>query len=182
MPPAIANEIQESAKSLPTDRTTSAHPTFFAAIPQLPPGTAEITIQRKDQKGGDLFKGEFELTGQAGIIGVQLPETAPALEMGQPYLWQIAVRCDPEKDEKQWISVEGWVERVPETNPAPASKDPAEFYAERGIWQDVLEMMAILRYENPEDAAIARQWAELMTSAQLDQFTKTPVIQIEVPF
>lgn len=191
VPPAFENETQANEKSLPTDRTMAARPTFFAFLPELASGLAEITLQRADQQGGDIFKGEFQTSGEAGIVGLQLPETAPALEIGEAYLWQIAIQCDPEEDDERWLSVEGWIERIPapglgmtdeaeSTNEAELT-DEAEFYASQGIWQDVLGFMTQLRYENPEDPLLAEEWAELMETAGLPEFSQTPVSHVIIP-
>ena len=173
VPPPQAQEALSDRKTA-VDKTAVARPTFFVSLPSLPSATAQFTLQ--DEAGRkELHNVDFKLTGKPGIVGVTLPESAPALQVGQKYFWQMAVACDPDQPSKLSI-ISSWVERV---NPPTAAKDDRiSTLAEQGIWYDVVTSVGLQRYQQPSDRAVAEDWATLMEDAGLPQFKQTAIVQI----
>jgi hypothetical protein len=181
-PPTQPEEIS-SKEEAPVDSTASAHPTLFVNIPaEIPGATAELTLQNEagDQQ---LYSTTFSLTGKPGIVGIRIPENVAPLQVGQKYLWQVSVVCNPNKPEDRLFAM-SWVERVA-LDPTVASQinqaTPSEksaLYAEAGIWQDTLSSLAELRLSNPNDQSVAQDWASLMQSVNLQDFANKPVVQI----
>lgn len=173
VPPPQAQESLSKQKAA-VDKTTATHPTFFAYLPSLPAGTAEFTLQ--DETGDkELYKVEFKVTGKPGIVGISLPKSAPALQIGQKYFWQVAVTCDPNQPSKL-SSISSWVERV--NSPIVAKGDRISTLAEQGIWYDVVNLVALQRYQKPDDRAAADDWEALMQDAGLSQFKQSAIVQI----
>jgi hypothetical protein len=172
VPPPQAQE-RLSDKKAAVDKTAVARPTFFVALPALPEGSAQFTLQ--DEAGRkQLHSVSFKLTGKAGIVGVTLPESAPALQVGQKYFWQMAVACDPDQPSKLSV-ISSWVERVP----TPAARDERiTTLAEQGIWYDVAALVGLQRFQQPSDRALGEDWATLMQDAGLGQFKQTAIVQI----
>lgn len=181
-PPTQPEEIS-SKEEAPVDSTASAHPTLFVNIPtEIPGATAELTLQNEagDQQ---LYSTTFPLTGKPGIVGIRIPDSVPPLQVGQKYLWQVSVACNPNKPEERLFAM-SWVERVA-LDPTVASqinqaslREKSALYAEAGIWQDTLSTLAELRLSNPNDQAVAQDWASLMQSVNLQDFANKPVVQI----
>lgn len=171
-PPQVQEALSD--KKAAVDKTAVARPTFFVSLPSLPAATAQFTLQ--DEAGRkELYNVGFKLTGKPGIVGVSLPESAPALQVGQKYFWQMAVACDPDQPTKLSI-ISSWVERV---NPSTAATDDRiATLAAQGIWYDVVTMMALQRYQQPSDRAVAEDWATLMQDAGLPQFKQTAIVQL----
>jgi hypothetical protein len=156
------------------DKTTASHPTFFVYLPPLRPGNAQFTLQ--DETGSkELYTVNFKVTGKAGIVGISLPSSVPALQVGQKYFWQMAVACDPNQPAKLSI-ISSWVERV--TLPTAANGDRLSTLAEQGIWYDVMTLVALQRYQKPDDRAVAEDWEALMQDAGLPQFKQAAIVQL----
>ena len=173
VPPPQAQESLSTQKAA-IDKTAAAHPTFFVSLPSLPAGTAEFTLQ--DEAGiKELYNVKFKVTGKPGIVGISLPASAPALQVGQKYFWQMAVACDPKQPSNR-SSIGSWVERV--NAPAVAKSDRISTLAEQGIWYDVVNLVALQRYQKPDDRAAADDWETLMQDAGLPQFKQTAIVQI----
>jgi Domain of Unknown Function (DUF928) len=170
-PPQSQEGVSDKAATV--DKTTAERPTFFVHLPALSPTTAQFTLQ--NEAGTEqLHSVKFKLTGKPGLVGITLPANAPALKVGQKYVWQVAVACDPE-DASNTIVVSSWVERVKTAGSGGAA---AADLAEQGIWQDSLALLALQRYQKPSDRAVAEDWAALLEDAGLAQFKQAAIVQM----
>ncbi|MDX2100076.1 MAG: DUF928 domain-containing protein [Leptolyngbyaceae cyanobacterium bins.59] len=156
------------------DKTSNERPTFFVSLPSLPATTGQFTLQ--DEAGTkQLYNVKFQVTGKPGIVGIVLPNSSPALQVGQKYLWQVAVACEPD-DPASNIIVSSWIERV--NVPTVSGADRIAALAEQGIWQDAVASLALERFQKPQDKEIAEDWASLMEDAGLPQFKQTAIVQL----
>ena len=155
------------------DKTVSDRPAFFVNLPALPGTKAQFTLQTEKTRQ-DTHQVSFQLTDQPGIVGIQLSENSPALQIGQRYPWYLSVICNP-KDRSSDIIMRGWVERV---EPEAIEQTIVPSFIKQGIWQDTLSAHALQRYKNPKDATIAAEWANLMEEAGLPQFKQSNVVQM----
>ena len=118
----IKQEDEENVAGI--DQTISMHPTVFAYVPQQTSTgfKAQLTLQEavykgKDEAGDDqydylqTYSKKFELTNRAGIVGIQIPNSAPALEQGKNYIWNLAIICDAD-NRSQDITVDSWITRT----------------------------------------------------------------------
>jgi len=153
-------------------KTASPHPTFFLYVPKTEAKTAEFTVV--DSRGRDVYVDTFAIPGDGGIVQIDLPETV-SLEVGQTYIWQFSMLCDPSQralDE----SVQGAIERVEldseRQTQIEAETDPverAELYAEKQIWPETVAIALELRETNPE------VWEQLMESVELADIASEPL-------
>lgn len=147
--------------------TTAAHPTFLAYLPQTSAKQAFLTLE--DEDDNYLYHTIFELPAGAGIVGIPIPDTAPALEPDKYYKVSLAMICGQVLDPNDPV-VEGWIKRVElETESQPSPENSLElgaWYASNGIWFDTLQILADL-YKVESDSAIAA-WEELLKSVDLD--------------
>lgn len=170
-PPQSQDKAAENQATV--DKTATDYPTFFVHVPSLPATTAQFTLQN-EAGTKQLHSVRFDLKGKAGIVGIALPKTAPALQVGQKYVWQVSVACDPD-DSASNIVVSSWVERVQ----APTlGSDPVATLASEGIWQDAVTLLAVQRYATPNDPAVKEDWAALMEDGGLPQFKEAEILQI----
>lgn len=201
--PAVNNE-QISAT---TYLGTSAHPTFFIRVPELPDTRLKLTVQPVDvtepmaasasklavpeeisygetSYESVIYEAEYPLESQAGgIVGLRSPLTAPPLEVGTQYLWQVSIFCQPDsaspmQQDDGMILEGGILQRVEDTTQGLAA-ERFEQYAEQGIWQEALSTVAEAYYQNPENATAAQNWRELMESVGLSDFASQPVVAIQ---
>ena len=176
-----------SSKSGTFGLTTETHPTFFVYLPKPTAQSAEFVLTTKD--GQDVYRATMPLSGQSGLVSVQLPATAPALGVGQFYQWHFSVICDPNDRVKDNL-VSAWVQRV-QPDPALAAKladasarQRPGIYADAGIWQDTLTTLAALRRAHPADPTLIKDWNSLLESVGLGAIVKavdsTPVTPLTV--
>lgn len=177
VPPTRSEETSDTNEYGAVDATVSSHPTFFVRVPELDgPTQAQFTLQ--DELGEhQLYSVQFELNGKGGIVGITVPEDAAAMEVGQHYFWQMQVICNAENAAEN-PTLSSWVERVSLDTPEESGLSAAMFYAEQGIWQDAVAILAQLHYSNPSDAAVAADWQELLDVAGLTEFSTEPIVQM----
>lgn len=172
------------------DKTISSHPMVFAYIPQTVDRlTAELTLQ-EEVKIGENEKGEalyyydqihsqtFELTNRSGIVGIQIPNSAPALEQDKNYTWQLGIICNPDNRSTD-VTVDSWITRIDTSIAFPTDPQEKAFeLANEGIWQDAVSTLALLRYSNVSSASLDTDWSDLLISAGLPEFASAPIVQI----
>jgi hypothetical protein len=158
--------------------TAAAHPTFFFYVPTLPATKGILTLQRPDLPLTQqlVYQTDFNLNGQAGIVGIQLPDNAPSLDVGVQYIWRVSVACDPENHRDSLTAMGGVVQRVPGITGSPTEQ--LKFYQDQGIWQDTVALMATEVHNAPTNSAIANEFSTLLEEAGLDAIAHAPVIQI----
>jgi hypothetical protein len=143
--------------------------------------SAEFVLQ--NDAGKTLYRGHVAPPQQAGIVRVQLPSTAPSLEVDKLYRWFFKVKsaCNPNQS-PQLTYVEGWIQRV---NPTVAVVDrlkqatPEErtaLYAQNGIWFDAVTTLAELRLARPTDTTLTADWLTLLKSANLEALSTQPLL------
>ncbi|MEB3884966.1 DUF928 domain-containing protein [Lyngbya sp. CCY1209] len=153
-------------------KTASPNPTFFLYVPKTEAKTAEFTVV--DSRGGDVYVDTFAIPGDGGIVRIELPETV-SLEVGQTYIWQFSMLCDPNQRASD-ESVQGAIERVEldseRQTQIEAETDPlerAQLYAEKQIWPETVAIALELRETNPE------VWEQLMESVELTDIASEPM-------
>jgi hypothetical protein len=181
--PPTQPEERSPGNDVAVDSTVSAHPTLFVNIPAELPSTTDELVVQNEMSEQELYATKFNLTNKPGIVGIRILDTAPALEVGQKYFWQVSIPCNPD-DPTVRIDATGWIERV-QLDPTLANRieqatprKKLALYAEAGIWQDTLSTLAELLYSNPNDQSLAQDWVSLMQSVNLNDLANQPIVQI----
>jgi hypothetical protein len=167
--------------------TVADYPTFFVFMPALSPQASPLPVEfvLEDTSRNQVYKSTFQTSGKSGILTLSLPPQGglSPLAVGKDYKWSFSVICQPEQRSLD-ITVEGWVRRV-ELNPtlktqlAQASpQQKVELYAEAEIWHDALATLVQLRRDKPNDAAVADNWAKLLSAAGLEDITQETLVSI----
>lgn len=161
--------------------TTQAHPTFFAALPPTTATAAEFVLYHE---GTDelIYSTAFEITGDAGIASIQLPDQAGQipLEVGENYYWYFTIVCNPE-DRSADMTVQGGVQRVaPDSSllnqvEAAQPQEIPSIYAEAGIWHEALSTLVDLNRTNPNDPTIHANLSALLGSVGLEAIAQEPL-------
>ncbi|BAY19146.1 hypothetical protein NIES21_50050 [Anabaenopsis circularis NIES-21] len=160
--------------------TTIANPSLYFYIPDNKAPEVELVVQ--DENEQEVYKQKYKPSGNAGVVGVSLPDNT--LAKGQKYRWNFSIICNTQ-DRSLDKLVQGTIQRI--DNPQLMSKlenaSPQErlkLYAEAGIWQDALDTLAKLRYSRPQDSALKADWVSLLTTdgVKLDtQVAQAPLVQ-----
>lgn len=183
IPSAETSENQKPAIALiphtDTELTTQAHPTIFLYIPDATNMSAELSLWDENQKG--LYQTTISLSGKSGIVGIQLPDAAPSLEVGKRYKWSLALICDRAQRSRD-VVFEGWIKRTQLSSTLEeqiGSLEPlqrARLYAQNRIWYETLATLAELRRERPDDSIIATEWQSLLLSVGLQDVAEATAI------
>lgn len=157
--------------------TVSDRPTFFIYVPET--SAEEIFFILKDENEDYYYQKSLTIPEKGGIVSVQIPEDAPALEIGQNYQWTFAIACQmPMRPDSPTIS--GWVQRVAANSvgitqmDSTPSLEMAQLYGSAGIWFDAVTTLAQLRDRQPE--AYTATWEEFLSSVGLEAIASQPVI------
>jgi hypothetical protein len=148
---------------------------FFVYFPKTVATQAELSL--RDEQGNGIYQTMFDLGETPGIQGIQLPITAPALEVGRRYQWSIAMICHPDDRLRDQVA-DAWIQRI--DLPASLSQqlqnaaiaEQASLYAQNGIWYDTISTLAEFVSQSENSTVATNAWQQLLSSetVQLDQF------------
>lgn len=160
--------------------TVSAEPTLFWYIPKTQAKFADFIVY--DEQGQAVYQTALALKGIPGVVQLSLPRTV-GLEIGQEYDWKLVLRCNSENEEEN-LAVGGTIKRTVLTSRQKAqlaeAKQPlkqAEVYAEAGVWQETISIIAQLRHDRPRDRSIDVAWKELLESVDLRDIVNQPLVE-----
>ena len=166
--------------------TVAENPTFWFYVPQLPETihSGEFVLQvLSDKDVHNIYRTLLPLSGKPGIISITPPaQPQYFLKADKKYHWYFHVYCgDPEKTSDNFY-VDGFVQRQVLTqsleNQLKTAK-PKEYiaYSVNNIWYDALTNLGQLRRANPQNAAINKDWVDLLNAVGLPDIAQEPVIQ-----
>ncbi|NEP16697.1 MAG: DUF928 domain-containing protein [Leptolyngbya sp. SIO4C1] len=156
--------------------TRSEHPTVGVYVPFAADSIHRLQFDLWQMTDQQLT---YELTlplavtqDLPGVVYISLPETAQPLTLAQTYRWSLSVYCDAAQLEADPYLVSGTIQRVAsDVDQTLAEATPhqrAVAYAEAGLWYDALATLGALYQQTPDDAAIAADWASLLSALDID--------------
>ncbi|MEM9162059.1 MAG: DUF928 domain-containing protein [Cyanobacteria bacterium P01_F01_bin.4] len=135
-------------------------------------------LWRVDETGQFAYELTLPLTPTQqlpGVVHVSLPDTAPPIEVDHTYNWSLSVTCEDPALDPEPLAVMGTFQRIAaspqlEQTLAEAQTLPAvaAAYAETGIWYDALATLGSLYRAEPENTAVAADWASLLSVLEID--------------
>ncbi len=159
--------------------TLQARPTMMVYLPESTATEAVFTL--KDEAKNLHYQMIVPVSGQAGMVSIQLPPSAPELKIDQNYQWYVALKVEGDLVPGTPF-VDGWVTRIammPELAAqleGQSEQKQAEILALDGIWYDCTAKLAALRQGNPISEAIAQDWKDLLGSVQLTEVATAPFL------
>ncbi|MCL1473061.1 DUF928 domain-containing protein [Argonema antarcticum] len=161
--------------------TVSQRPTFFAYVPKSTAQKGLFVL--KDRNHREVYRKNFTLPNQPGIVSISLPATAPPLEVGKMYEWNLLIVCSPDSNDQSGNAIAGgWIERIQPSQAlvnqlknAPPITVPA-LYAKAGIWHEAFGNLVKLRRNQPNDATLLANWGEMLKSVGLENFIQEPLV------
>lgn len=119
-----------------TPNTIAAHPTFFF-YSQFKKVTFVLSAPGRSEP---LYEREM-MINTPRVVRVEIPETAPPLEVGQEYVWTVVARCGSAEQ----IYARASLRRVKPTSQldtalsaAKSNQERARIFAQQGLWHDAL--------------------------------------------
>jgi Domain of Unknown Function (DUF928) len=152
----------KSGEEVSFAQTVSERPVWWFYSPYDRATKFEATLLVKNPMTNAVVASEtISLSEKPGIIRVQFPSTAPALQPDVLYQWSFQVNCElpPPK-------TFGWVQRLdrPPLSPSKPSSFEAQFehYAQQGLWFEALTTLGDRRLAQPQDKAAETAWQALL--------------------
>lgn len=162
--------------------TQLERPTILVYLPET--GENEALFSIKDEGKQLHYQMKVSISGAAGLVAIQLPENAPALEVGKNYQWFFSLKCGGKLHPSNPL-VSGWIQRSPSNSETASnpSENPDDLLQEAialghsGIWYDTVATLAHLRTMQPENSEVSNHWQELLASVGLEVFASTPLAE-----
>jgi hypothetical protein len=173
--------------------TTAAYPRFFWYVSQTNAKRARFDLFKVDPRSQlrtSVYSQSINLTGKPGVMSVTLPNTGniQPLEVDRDYYWTVTIACNPqEKLPRPQVTVDGWVQRVSLNEDETAqlrqltSRERLQFYAEKGLWGDLISSLADLRACRPTDKNLSNSWESVLKSVNLNAIAPSPLLQAQCP-
>ncbi|UIE38001.1 DUF928 domain-containing protein [Leptodesmis sichuanensis] len=121
----------------------------------------------------------FEQTVQIhnpGIVQVNFPDNAPALQPGQEYRWSVAVVCNPKRRTQDTAYTQAFIKRLPasarleqQLAAAKSDQERSRIYAEAGLWYDALATLAKANASDPANESIRADFYSLLHQVGLNE-------------
>lgn len=127
-----------------TGRTVSSQPTFVWFVPDSEPQEIQFSLYESAPNGKGKLIERVTLQSSPGINKYSLTKEKSTLSVGQKYIWQVVLMCDPNHPSEALVaSTEIEVTATPSSLKTQLSqiKDPlkrADLYAKAGFWYDAL--------------------------------------------
>ncbi|MCT7970937.1 DUF928 domain-containing protein [Laspinema olomoucense] len=169
-PEAIATDTSFRALLPPNQNqisTLKGLPSFFFYLPETSAQNAEFILSNESDLV--LYKLRFALSGNPGIIRLQLPLfiNLEPLEIQKIYSWSFSIICNP-AFVSQNLTLSGTVQRLPlsgnlatQLQTAFPSSHP-QIYAEAGLWMDAFSSLADLSQLPLDDPSNQEEWETLL--------------------
>jgi hypothetical protein len=151
--------------------TLLAHPTLLVYVPTT--HAQEAIFSLKDEEQNMIYQATVLLTGKGGVVAIQLPENAPALEVGKSYQWYFALKLDGTLSPNSPY-VDAWIQRIePSVDLAQrleqgTSLQNVATLAAHGIWYDCASTLTALRMSDSRDTTVTERWHQLLNSVGLE--------------
>ncbi|MGK7900367.1 MAG: DUF928 domain-containing protein [Hormoscilla sp.] len=153
---------------LPTRKeglTVAERPTFLVYVPETAAKQAVFILRDKNEDY--YYQKTLSIVQTGGIMAINLPESAPVLEMNTKYNWSMILV--PEGGlEPDSPGVKGIIMRVEST----ARSSPAA-----QTWYDRAANLAKMRREQPSDRTVAEKWEKLLASVGLHAIASVPILE-----
>jgi hypothetical protein len=166
----------------PVPQTISERPTIYFLVPKFE-GQVTFRLYEREGNGTFIYRKDFELKNEAGIIAFKLPDDAPILELGKGYRWRLDLNI---KDDTKIVY--GMIRRV-----APSAKlaehlkkvtnstEKAALLAQESIWYDAVQTLAEAQITVPKNTQVFEEWNALLQTAKLDRVLPFSFVSQKIP-
>jgi Domain of Unknown Function (DUF928) len=150
------------------DLTALDHPTLWFYLPERPDPKAQMEFVLQDAADHYIYKTTFiQPNASAGLISINVPESAAPLTTGAAYNWTLSIQCDPNRP-SQMSFIRGAIQRVaviPNLSLSLLSVDQtvtARLYAQQGYWSDAITILAQTLQAQPLNPSATQLWKDLL--------------------
>ncbi|MDB9315848.1 DUF928 domain-containing protein [Spirulina sp. CS-785/01] len=170
--------------------TLESNPSLYVYAPGLldPELNRFVVVELMNADHKMVYRTEIEVSGNAGILRLQLPETHPEtgdklLETEENYYWTVSVL---DSYDEIMGTAQGWIRQVPTPSDLASQlaevppHNKARLLAEKGIWYDALDQLAQAYADNPNDSQVQADWVKLLKAADLSDFSQAMIMSPQV--
>ncbi len=169
--------------------TVAERPTLLVYVPPTAvTSDKQIFLSIQDEQQHLHYQTRIDLPASAsGIVTLQLPESAPELEVGKNYKWFFILTEPGQKLRADSNGETGWVQRVAltpeleEQQASGASLDLALSYGRAGIWYDMVATLVMLRQAQPENTALHQSWQTLLSEVGMEKLAVEAIVPLTFP-
>ena len=157
--------------------TIDAQPSIYLYVPVTKRSQAEFTLYDwTSQNRTPIYQAQLSLTETAGIVKLTLPKQVQ-LQSDYTYAWNFSIYCSNNPQEA-YQYVDGWLQPMSLSTEQLTKREQlrqqplalAQFYAQAGIWADVLDILSHIRYANPQ------LWQGFLDSVELGHLAQYSVV------
>jgi len=157
---------------LPVSQTISERPTIYFVSPKVSGNGIFTLIEQNDlliPSHRVVYRKEFSLQNEAGIVAFKIPDDAPILEIGKIYRWKIVFGNDAGSQVAYSVikRVLPTAKLVDQLKTLSKPIDRAGLLAQEGIWVETVQTLAEAQQPVPTSIEIVDEWTDLMKSANL---------------
>lgn len=160
--------------------TTQASPTLYFYVPPNQVDLAEFVLE--DQTGNEVVQVELALNQQSGIVAVHLADlpTAPTLDVNRVYVGYFQLNCNGQLVDYVSTGIKRIsLEKTQQAElAAGAIADKIRFYAQNGIWYDLLQTLI---ESDSHDSSLPLNLSTLFTAEKIQLQHLLPVINPSRP-
>lgn len=142
--------------------TWTERPTLWVYLPKT--SARQLVLSIKEENSRSHSQSFLPITGDAGVMGIQVATTAPPLEVGKSYQWAVVLVCGDRPSPNDPF-VTAWVRRVIPSKPfsnQPSALDRVVQYGAQGVWYDAVTTLATMRRSHPTDPALTKIWTDFL--------------------
>ena len=168
---ALVPDLQVATSPVP--QTISERPTIYFLSPKI---DSQASFVLSEDNGSSMpskriYRKNFSLKNEAGVIAFKLPDDAPILEVGKTY----KLRFDINDSLYASKTVYGYIRRVSPSQKLVAQLDKiskpidrAVLFAQESIWFEAVQALAEAQLTVPKNTEVIEEWTSLLKSANLD--------------
>ncbi len=156
--------------------TSLEQPILWFYIPEAYASTARGTLYVMDHDGQTEFEQIVQLSGQSGIVGIQLGRP---LEVGQTYRWLFEIRASARRSENPFV--EGLIQQELPSNELASQLDTAseleqaQLYLNAGLWHDALTQLLQIQQTGINTPEWQSIWMSTLESEGLGALSEMPI-------
>ncbi|MEO1295041.1 MAG: DUF928 domain-containing protein [Cyanobacteria bacterium J06636_16] len=124
--------------------TQQSHPAFWFYIPEETDSSTQGRFSLEDADGNLIYRADFDFSTTPGLVGINVPETAPALQLGQDYRWYFNLYCiDEDASRENFLFHTGLITYTddPDLTRQLSAASPSErlaLYSRHNLWYDAV--------------------------------------------
>ena len=154
--------------------TTEERPSFLFYIANQ--SLDKLLLSVKDEEGTYDYQAFIPIPNESGVLKISLPDDAPPLRVNKTYEWGIAIACTASlRPDDPFVL--GQVQRI--ASPDMIQKSPTDqlaWYASHNVWYDTINLLAVMRAEEPDNPNLTTSWNHILRDVGLEEFTTAPLL------